>query len=922
MIVENIEREHPQPHPETMIDNHVFPFAEWNDTHREYPRNCCIHQLFEEQARHTPDAIAVEFAGRSMTYADLDARANRLAHHLRAHAVGPETRVGLCAQRSLEMMVGVLGILKADAAYVPIDPTYPAKRVEMMCRHADITLVLTYGDISRALIDASVVRLNLEEAHADLSADSPICTLTPLNAAYVIYTSGSTGHPKGIVMPHEALVNLLYWHREALPLPARTLQFTSIGFDVSFQEIFSTWCSGSTLVLISEEDRRDPIALLRVLAEEKIERLFVPFAVLQHLALAHEEGSLLPRSVREVITAGEQLQITGAIKALFSGDTATLHNHYGPTETHVVTAFTLEGSVEDWPALPPIGRPIANTQIRLLDSNWKPTAVGVPAELCIGGACLAREYLAHPGLTAEKFVSDPFSSQPGARLYRTGDLARYLPDGNIEFLGRIDHQVKIRGFRIELGEIETVLLQHPQVREAVVLAREDMPGDKRLAAYVVSSDTMRSVTALREYLHERLPDYMVPAVFVYLEAFPLSPNGKIDRRALPAPDWSSIVASGTFVAPQSPLEEPLTEIWQKVLGMRSVSVDANFFDLGGHSLLAIRLLSEIKSVLGMGLSLAEMLNAPTVSKMARLLQRKGAGEDTWSPLVPLQSNGERPPLFCAPVGGGSAFYYRMLAEHIGPDQPVYVFEPIAMNGIDLPHDTVEEMAAFYIQHMRTVQTRGPYHLCGLSFGGVVAFEMAHQLTAAGERVGCLIFFDTQAPGYASRNDPSSVTGLRLSLQNTCYTMEAYLENLRALPTVGRRVRYLSSRLRTMIERLRRWTPGTPWKPAYMNPVDTELPDVFQSVLQAEEHSRSLYRPPSYAGRIVLLRTHLQEPETKDAPKLGWDDLAPNIEVIATPGTHYSILEEPCVHPTLRHVTRILEASHAGDERNCAGTSSP
>jgi amino acid adenylation domain-containing protein len=940
MMVENIERDQPQPPLEVMIDTHVSHRAEWNDSQTEYPHERCIHQLFEEQVTRTPSAIALVFMEQQFTYTQLNVRANQLAHFLQKQGVGPNVLVGLCMDRSLDMIVGVLGILKAGGAYVPLDPSYPPDRLAHMLQDAQAPLLLTQQALRMELPSHGGETICLDrdwDRIQSMPSGNPNAEVGPNNLIYVIYTSGSTGKPKGTAVFHRGFSNLMHWFVTEFAFAAtdRSLLITSISFDLTQKNLYAVLSVGGQLHL-APSGPYDPEAVSAAI--EHCGATHLNCTPSHFYPLVSEVGGFRRlRSLRYVYLGGEPIDLTQLTPWLGHPLCHTrLVNTYGPTECADIAAYYIlpevtagaSGAEPQADRSLPIGRPIPNTTLYILDPDLAPVPYGTVGELYIGGTGVGYGYVSRPSLTAEKFLPDPFSGQPGARFYRTGDMCRYLPDGNIAFLGRIDHQVKIRGYRIELGEIESILAQRPDVREVIVMAREDMPGDKRLVAYVAGSETSQNAAALREYLRERLPDYMIPAAFVFVETFPLSLNGKIDRRALPAPDWSSIVASGTFVAPCSPLEEPLTEIWQKMLGVRSVSVDANFFDLGGHSLLAIRLLSEIKRAFGVGLSLAEMIKAPTVGKMARLLQRKGAGEDTWSPLVPLQPNGERLPLFCAPVGGGSAFYYRMLAKHIGPDQPVYVFEPIAMNGIDPPHDTVEEMAAFYIQHMRAVQTHGPYHLCGLSFGGVVAFEMARQLTTAGEQVGCLIFFDSLAPGYASQYDPSSVTGLRLALQVARYKTGAYLENLRAFPTVGSRVRYLSSRLRTLIGRLRRWTPGTPWKPAYMNPVDIalpddiELPDVFQSVLEAEEHSRSLYRPPSYAGRVVLLRTRLQEPEMKDAPKLGWDDLTTNIEVIPTPGTHYSILEEPCVHPTLRHVTRILEASHTGAEMNREGTPSP
>jgi acyl-coenzyme A synthetase/AMP-(fatty) acid ligase/acyl carrier protein len=429
-------------------------------------------------------------------------------------------------------------------------------------------------------------------------------------------------------MTRRALSNLISWQLEHAGAfrPARTLQFASLSFDVSFQEIFSTLCSGGTLLLVSDELRRDAFSLLRFMNQQTVERIFVPFVVLQHLATTAEDGGTRPEYLSEIISAGEQLEITPQISKLCEGlKDCALHNQYGPSESHVVTAHSLYRPVTDWPTLPPIGRPIANTQIYILDENLEPTPIGVPGQLCIGGANLARGYLSRPSLTAEKFVPNPFIKEPGARLYLTGDLARYHRDGNIEFLGRIDNQIKIRGFRAELGEIETVLATHPSVREAVVVAREDVKGDRRLIGYVVpAAESLADLSSvLRVYLKARLPDYMVPAAVVLIDALPLTPSGKIDRRALPAPGQKESIHQ--YEAPRDAREEKLAQIWATVLRRERIGITDNFFELGGHSLLATQLISRVRSAFGVELPLRSLFDSPTVAELAVAMVKLEAG---------------------------------------------------------------------------------------------------------------------------------------------------------------------------------------------------------------------------------------------------------------------------------------------------------
>jgi amino acid adenylation domain-containing protein len=640
----------------TEQEQHQLLF-EWNNTTKEYPQDKCIHQLFEEQVERSPDAVAVVFEGEQLTYLQLNAKANQLAHHLQSLGVEPDVPVGICVERSIEMVVGILGILKAGGAYVPLDRSYPEERIAFMLENAQVRVLLTQRQLieSLPLHQASLICLDTDwQVIARQSEENPAIGVTPDNLAYVIYTSGSTGKPKGVTMSHHSLSNLIQWQVEnsTASIGTKTLQFSPISFDVSFQEIFSTWCAGGTLVLILEEIRRDPVQLLRFLASEEIARLFLPFVALQQLAEVADGHEAVPTSLREVITAGEQLKITRQIANWFTKlKNCTLHNQYGPSESHVVTAFTLTDSPSYWPALPPIGRPIANTQIHILDAQLQPVPIGVPGELYIGGIALALCYLNRPDLTDQRFIPNPFTNKPGERLYKTGDKARYLPDGNIEFLGRIDYQVKIRGFRIELGEVEAMLAQHPQVQEAVVICREDIPGNKYLAAYVVpkvealSSASSPTISELRSFLKAKLPDYMVPGAFVFLEAMPLTPNGKVDRRALPAPDSSRRELEDKFVAPSTPTEEIVAAIWAEVLGLQQVGINDNFFELGGHSLLATQIISRIREAFKIELPLRHLFEAPTIASLDHSIetaqlagtQEPSSGNvalDTLPPFVP------------------------------------------------------------------------------------------------------------------------------------------------------------------------------------------------------------------------------------------------------------------------------------------------
>lgn len=600
--------------------------VEWNDTEVTGFEHACVHEIFEKQARCTPDACAVFFEGVRLSYAELNARANQLAHHLRRHGVGPESVVGICVDRSVEMAVSVLATLKAGGAYLPLDPTYPRERLQLILEDAVVEVLLTNEGIRDVLPShrAKVICLDSDaEAFAGESTLNPRASVARENPAYVVYTSGSTGRPKGICMPHRVLVNLIEWDRASVPAAAGTLQFASFSFDVSFLEMFSTWGTGGTLFIVSDELRMDIEGLAHFISEQRIEKVTLPVVVLQQLAEGYSARPQILSSLRTVISTGEQLRITPPVVQLFKAlRGCRLHNLYGPSETHGVTALVTSDAPDTWPAQPSIGRPIFNTQIYVLDAHLQPVPLGVIGELYIGGDSLARGYLDRPALTAEKFIPDPFHTRAGSRLYRTGDLARYLPNGNIEFLGRMDHQVKIRGFRVELGEIESVLGQHSSVLEAVVLARAEAGGEQRLVAYLVCEPGYESShSGWRRYLAERLPEYMIPAHFITMEKLPLTANGKLDRRALPAPEQSRPKLEAAYEPPRNATEEVVIGVWAEVLKVERIGANDNFFDLGGHSLSATGVIFRLREALRTDLPLRALFESPTPRGLADALAR-------------------------------------------------------------------------------------------------------------------------------------------------------------------------------------------------------------------------------------------------------------------------------------------------------------
>ena len=598
---------------------------EWNQTAADYPQGVCVHELFEQQAERSPEAVAVVCGEQQWTYAELNARANRLAHHLRTLGVGPEVRVGICVERSLAMVAGLLGILKAAGAYVPLDPNYPAERLAYLLHDAQVPVLLTQAHLRDRLPEhqAQVVLLEGEqEAWLKGAEHNPRSGVRPENLAYVLYTSGSTGSPKGVILEHHSAVNFLNWACAAFTPEesASVIAGTSICFDLSVFELLMPLCRGGRVLLVPdvlhlpERLQRGEGTLLNT----------VPSAMVE-LVLAGR----VPTGVRTVNLAGEPLSLALAEAIYRIATIEKLYNLYGPTEGTTYSTYKLVLPFTE--TAPPIGAPIANTQVYVVDGHLQPVPVGMAGELYIGGAGLARGYLNRPGLTAERFVPDPFAAQPGSRLYRTGDRVRWRADGNLEFLGRLDQQVKLRGFRIEPGEIEAALLQHPAVRQAVVLAREDGPGGKRLVAYlVVPTDVRPTAADLRAFLQGKLPEYMVPSAFVVLEALPLTSNGKLDHQALPVPDRQP--AAQGYLAPRTEAEEALANLWAEVLGLERVGVLDNFFELGGDSILAIQVVARA-SRSGLRLSPRLLFQHQTVAELAQAasLERPVQAEQGPSP---------------------------------------------------------------------------------------------------------------------------------------------------------------------------------------------------------------------------------------------------------------------------------------------------
>ncbi|HEX6371264.1 MAG TPA: amino acid adenylation domain-containing protein [Longimicrobium sp.] len=870
---------------------------EWNRTEAAYPGDSCVHELFEAQAARTPDAPAVVYEGGALTYAALNARANRLAHHLVARGVAPDVCVGLCLERGPEMIVALLAVLKAGGAYVPLDPEYPADRLAYMLADSAPAVLLTQASLADLFAGADVpcIRIDADAAAwAHASEQNPERgALTPDHLVYVIYTSGSTGRPKGVMNQHRALVNRLAWGRRAWEIGAdeALLCKTSLNFDGSVREILLPLTAGGRVVIASPGGHRDPAYLLEVIGRENITTVNLVPSLLQALLDAEEVGSL--RGLRRILCGGEALPGALVERCRRVLPAVELHNLYGPSEAATaVTAPRL--SAEAGRAAVPIGGPSANARVYVLDGAGEPVPVGVAGELFIGGVPVARGYLGRPALTAERFVPDPFGGEAGARLYRTGDVVRWLADGRLAFVGRNDDQVKVRGFRIEPGEIEARLLEHPAVQAAVVLARQDVPGDRRLVAYCVADGAVE-VDSLRAHLAERLPEHMVPAAYVRLEALPLSPNGKLDRGALPAPRGEAWARHG-YEAPMGETEQALAGIWAEVLGLERVGRRDNFFALGGHSLLAVQVIARVRQALGVDIPLAHVFSHPTAESLAARLSAPEAPVSA-DRAVAVRPTGSEPPLFLAYTGAGSIAYAQKLHPHVGGEVPVYALPAPPLS--DAAPRTVEGMATRLLRMIREVQPTGPYRVAGWSFGGVLAYEIASRLIGQNETVEFLGMIDTYAPADAADADAGggAETLPATSLETAGSAggdgdaeLEAHMARLRAEGTLADHV---------------------------------TVPQFRETRDRRRVHQQALR---GYDPRPLPVVVHLftaQESPTED-PSRGWRDLLPerSLRVTPVPGTHHSMMDPGNVAVLGAALSRGLERARAGGTAGAGEDASP
>jgi amino acid adenylation domain-containing protein len=868
-----------------------------NRTSAIYPKHLTQPQLFEAQAMQTPEAIAVVCGERSMSYRELDIASNRLAHELRKRGVEPASRVAVFLDRSPELIVALLAILKSGSAYIPLDPTYPTERLQYVFENSRPAAIVTQASLRERLAHESLPVIVVDSDSlliANQSAEPLAPAASPTDPAYVIYTSGSTGKPKGVPIDHRALVNLLCAMRRQPGLTSEdtVLSVTTISFDLSVPDLFLPLIVGAKLILAAEQEMADGAALLRLLRRHSATFMQATPVTWQLLLEAGWHG----QPPLKMLCGGEAMPRKLAESLLECG--GELWNMYGPTETTVWSSIL---RVESGGGPVPIGPPIANTQFYVLDGHQELVPYGVPGELFIGGDGVAPGYFNLPEVTREKFVPDKFRKLPGAKLYRTGDIMRLKQDGRMEYLGRTDHQIKLRGFRIELGEIDAALLRCPGIEQAVAVLGQDTSGESAIWAYVVPQRAAVKqpdvlIGDVRGSLSQFLPGYMLPSSIVVLDALPRTPNGKIDRRSLPAPAQRQ---NREAAQPLNEIEHRLARIWCSILGLETIEKSADFFESGGHSLLAARLLARIEAEFGQRLSLLTLFKAPSIGEQARLLMHGGQREYDFRQVVRLQPNGSKPPLIAIHNTG---VYYYNLSRRLGPGQPLtalQLFDPsIARQSRP---QSLEGIAAEYVRLIHKFQANGPYKLIGWCVGGVLAFEVARQLVEMGHEVSLLALIDAWAPGHNRR-----LSRLRAILADYSYRWQLIGADWRRVTSREQSIAAFLAQ-RVLSKRLLRWfgrSQADAQAPVSFETRASSAENYDQWLLGYLEEVAQVYEPRPYPGKITLLCS-TQEPKGLFLdPQMGWGAFAlGGVDVAVIDGDHFTVFKGEGLEQMAAHIGR-------------------
>ncbi|MGE0361764.1 MAG: amino acid adenylation domain-containing protein [Vicinamibacterales bacterium] len=906
--------------------------VEWNRTARDYPSDRSVSRLVEARAAASAGAIAVRAGAAAITYGELNRRANRLAAVLAASGAGPGDHIALALERSIDLIVAMLAVVKLRAVYVPLDPANPPARLQTIVDDAGVAVVIVHA-ATATLALAGPRRVDLEALPAAIEAGGdPVEACGGSDVAYVMYTSGSTGRPKGVAVPHRGIARLVVGTDYVTIGPGDVVaQVSNQAFDAATFEIWGALANGATLDIVDRDTVLSPHRFARCIRDHRVSTMFLTSALFNAVA-AHEPAAFA--TMTQLVVGGDVVEPRWAAAVLRAGPPARLINGYGPTEATTFAAWhVIDDASAAGPSIP-IGRPIANTTLYVLDERMRVVPVGVTGELYIGGPGVACGYLGDEQLTARRFVAAPFAG--GGRLYRTGDAARYRPDGTIEFRGRLDGQVKVRGFRVEPGEVEAIIARHPQVADVVVTARTDSGGERRLVACVVGIEPVAEALApaVREWLTTQVPDYMLPVV-ITLPALPLTANGKIDREALP--DVEAVPASPSW-PPATATERALARIWAEVLNRDELGTDQTFFDLGGHSLSALRVFARIQEQFSVTLTLATLFDAPTIGRLSAVIDAarapaagggaatpaalspsdggdRAAGGAAMLPadvfrrspcLVAIRPTGTRRPFFVLPGAGGNILGFQPVARHLNPDQPVVGLESLGRDGRHPPMTSFEAIAARFIGEMRTLQPQGPYAIGGISFGGMVAFEMAQQLRASGERVSLLALLDTGFDGGRNDGSAASVSWRTALLEVGGRMRRAGLALIGGAE--GSRSSYLWTRVRRVRSRLarRRWRRRNEIAKiaARIEAGDhLPLPEILRHVRQANLLAYHRYRPARYDGDVTLFFA-TERPQGDDTTAR-WRELAGSLIVHPVPGSHQTMLEEPNVRVLARELDAAL-----------------
>jgi amino acid adenylation domain-containing protein len=871
----------------TAAERHQL-LVEWNNTQRDYPHEC-VHRLFEQQVERTPDAVAISYEGEQLTYRELNERANQLAHHLIGLGVGPDVVVGICVDRSLEMVVALLGTLKAGAAYLPLDPGFPRERLDFMLEDSGAPVLVTTTGLAEKFT-ASRVRVVRVDALDAGDTSNPQVPVKPDNDAFVIYTSGSTGKPKGVAISHGGWSNLLHAMRSEIEFSADDvlLAVTTFSFDIASLELFLPLVSGGQVVVASREVVRNGAGLSDLISRSGatvMQATPATWAMMIELGWSGE-----PRL--KTISGGEALTRSLANKLLERS--AGLWNGYGPSETTIYSMIHRVGG-GDGPV--PIGRPLANTVIHILDRRHELVPVGVVGELYIGGEGVARGYLNRPELTSERFVANPFATNMGGQLYCTGDLARRRADGQVDYLGRADDQLKINGVRVEPGEIEAALVNHPEIQRAAVVARDDASGSKTLVAYLVQNGRPPAASTIRSYLRESLPDYMIPSRFAFVASLPLTPSGKVDRASLPPLDTSAALDHEPLVAPRDDIERRLQAIWQEILSTSSIGVHDDFYTIGGHSLLAAKLLARIEGEFNRRIPLTAMFPAPTIESIAARIAG-GTMDSKWPATETIQPLGCLPPLYV--VGNFSRF--RALGRRLGTDRPLIGLSIPDELRLRLPYN-LEQLAGVQASSILDLNKGEPIFIIGFSAEGVLAYEIAHQLVAAGREVGLVAMIDTTCP--SQQREPLIRRLARLAAIH-----------LRAIRSIG--LGQAPAAIADIISRVALRLKVRAWKLASSLGIVPEplAPKRPADLVMAMVLATRRYVPPSYPGRVILFKqTDDQEGELRFGD-YGWGNVVRGgLEICEIPGDHLTLLVEPGVATVAARLDAAMKSTSASADES-------